>query len=69
MRLWKVAEGASDLRAKESPRGRGSVAGFSQVRTAMLATGVELLDPPADYSGKTGYGQGYYAAYYADPDG
>jgi catechol 2,3-dioxygenase-like lactoylglutathione lyase family enzyme len=40
-----------------------------QVHVAMLAAGAEVLDAPADYSGQPGYGQGYYAAFYADPDG
>jgi glyoxylase I family protein len=40
-----------------------------QVHAAMLAAGAEVLDAPADYSGQPGYGQGYYAAFYADPDG
>lgn len=28
-----------------------------------------VLDPPADYSGREGYSEGYYAAFFADPDG
>jgi hypothetical protein len=28
-----------------------------------------VLDPPADYSGQQGYGAGYYAVFFADPDG
>jgi glyoxylase I family protein len=40
-----------------------------RVHTVMLAAGAEVLDPPADYSGRPGYGQGHYAAFYADPDG
>jgi glyoxylase I family protein len=39
------------------------------VHAAMLAAGAEVLDPPADYSGRPGYRDGYYAAFYADPDG
>jgi glyoxylase I family protein len=35
----------------------------------MLAAGAEVLDAPADYSGQSGYNQGYYAAFYSDPDG
>lgn len=31
--------------------------------------GGEVLDPPADYSGRPGYGEGYYAVFFADPDG
>ena len=40
-----------------------------QVHAAMLAAGAEVLDTPADYSGQPGYSQGYYAAFYTDPDG
>jgi glyoxylase I family protein len=40
-----------------------------QVHAAMLAAGAEVLDGPAGYSGRPGYGQGYYPAFYADPDG
>ncbi|MGH0037227.1 MAG: VOC family protein [Myxococcota bacterium] len=40
-----------------------------RVHRAMVAAGAEVLDPPADYSGQSGYGEGYYAAFYADPDG
>jgi len=35
----------------------------------MLAAGATVLDPPADYGGQPGYGEGYYAAFFADPDG
>jgi hypothetical protein len=38
-----------------------------QVHAAMPAAGAEVSDPPADYSGRPGYSQGYYAAFYADP--
>ena len=40
-----------------------------QVHAAMLAAGAEVLDAPADYTGRPGYGDGYFAAFYADPDG
>ncbi len=40
-----------------------------RVHRAMLAVGAEVLDAPADYSGQAGYSEGYYAAFYADPDG
>ena len=46
-----------------------SPAKVDQVHAAMLAAGAEVSDPPADYSGRPGYSQGYYAAFYADPDG
>jgi glyoxylase I family protein len=39
------------------------------VHRAMLRVGAEVLDPPADYSGEPGYDQGYYAVFFADPDG
>ena len=40
-----------------------------RVHRAMLAVGAEVMDPPVDYSGQAGYDEGYYAAFYADPDG
>ncbi|HSJ96709.1 MAG TPA: VOC family protein [Myxococcota bacterium] len=40
-----------------------------RVHRAMLAAGAAVLDPPADYGGQPGYDDGYYAAFYADPDG
>jgi catechol 2,3-dioxygenase-like lactoylglutathione lyase family enzyme len=40
-----------------------------RVHRAMLSVGAEVLDPPADYGGQVGYDEGYYAAFYADPDG
>jgi catechol 2,3-dioxygenase-like lactoylglutathione lyase family enzyme len=40
-----------------------------RVHVAMVAAGAEILDPPTDYSGQRGYSKGYYAAFYADPDG
>ena len=46
-----------------------SVEQVDQVHAAMLDAGAEVLDAPADYSGQPGYGEGYYAAFYADPDG
>lgn len=39
------------------------------VHAAMRAAGATVLDPPADYTGQRGYSPGYYAAFYADPDG
>lgn len=39
------------------------------VHGAMLAIGATILDPPVDYSGRPGYEDGYYAAFFADPDG
>ncbi len=40
-----------------------------RVYEAMLEIGASILDPPTDYSGQTGYGDGYFAAFFADPDG
>ena len=40
-----------------------------RVRDAMLAVNAEVLDPPNDYSDHPAYTKGYYAAFYADPDG
>ena len=37
-----------------------------RVYEALLELGVTILDPPADYPQ---YGPGYYAAFFADPDG
>lgn len=39
------------------------------VHEVMLAAGATVLDAPADYTGQRGYSAGYYAAFYADPDG
>jgi catechol 2,3-dioxygenase-like lactoylglutathione lyase family enzyme len=39
------------------------------VHASMREAGATVLDPPADYSGQPGYSPGYYAAFYADPDG
>jgi len=40
-----------------------------RVHEAMRAVGAEVLDPPRDYGGRAGYGEGYYALFVADPDG
>lgn len=40
-----------------------------QAHQAILEVGGEVLDAPTDYGGQTGYGQQYYAAFFADPDG
>jgi predicted lactoylglutathione lyase len=34
-----------------------------------VAAGGTVLDPPFDYGGRSGYGEFYYAAFFADPDG
>ena len=39
------------------------------VYQALVEAGAEVLDPPSDYSGQPGYSDGYYAAFFADPDG
>ncbi|MCP5055637.1 MAG: bleomycin resistance protein [bacterium] len=36
---------------------------------AMHEMGATILDPPVDYSGQAGYSEGYYAVFFADPDG
>lgn len=41
----------------------------NQVHEAILAIDGEVLDPPAEYGGQPGYGQQYYAVFFADPDG
>ena len=46
-----------------------SPAEVDRVHAAVAAAGGTVLDPPADYSGQTGYSEGYYAAFFADPDG
>jgi glyoxylase I family protein len=40
-----------------------------RVHEAMVAVGATVLDPPTDYSGHPAYGEGYYAVFFADPDG
>lgn len=47
----------------------GSREVVQRVHQAMLEIGATVLDPPVDYSGEPGYGEGYYAAFFADPDG
>lgn len=36
---------------------------------AMVGVGAEVLDEPSDYGGRAGYGDHYYAVFFADPDG
>ncbi|MEM7020313.1 MAG: VOC family protein [Pseudomonadota bacterium] len=38
------------------------------VYRAMLAVDAEVLDPPTEYGGQAGYGESYYAVFFADPD-
>jgi len=40
-----------------------------RIHEAMVAAGAAVLEPPADYGGRPGYEVGYFAAFYADPDG
>lgn len=40
-----------------------------RVHEAMVAAGATVLDPPTDYSGHPAYSEGYYAVFFADPDG
>lgn len=42
---------------------------IDRIFAAMLEIGAEILDAPLDYSGQAGYSKGYYAAFFADPDG
>jgi catechol 2,3-dioxygenase-like lactoylglutathione lyase family enzyme len=44
-------------------------ADVERVHRALVAAGATVLDAPADYTGQRGYSPGYYAAFYADPDG
>lgn len=46
-----------------------SPADVDRVHAELVAAGATVLDPPADYGGTPGYSPGYYAAFYADPDG
>ena len=39
------------------------------VRPVCEETGGEVLDAPFDYSDRDGYSDGYYAVFFADPDG
>ena len=46
-----------------------SPAAVDEVHEAMLGIGATVLDPPTDYGGQAGYSKGYYAVFFADPDG
>jgi len=39
------------------------------VYASMKRIDAEILDPPIEYGGTTGYGDHYYAVFFADPDG
>ncbi len=47
----------------------GSDSLVDRVFQAMRRAGADILDEPADYGGRQGYGDHYYAAFFADPDG
>ena len=40
-----------------------------EAHARVAAAGGHVLDAPADYSGQRGYSEGYYAVFFADPDG
>jgi catechol 2,3-dioxygenase-like lactoylglutathione lyase family enzyme len=40
-----------------------------EVHERMIAASAHVLDPPHDYSGDPHYAPGYYAVFFADPDG
>jgi len=40
-----------------------------RVHRAVVEAGGEVLDPPLNYGGQSGYGEHYYAVFFADPDG
>lgn len=46
-----------------------SRAAVDAIHDAVRAAGGTVLDPPFDYSGRPGYEEGYYAVFFADPDG
>jgi glyoxylase I family protein len=46
-----------------------SDAAVDQVHAAIVTIGGEVLDAPKNYAGRPGYGDYYYAAFFADPDG
>lgn len=46
-----------------------SPAAVDEIHARVAAAGGRVLDAPADYSGQRGYSEGYYAAFFADPDG
>ena len=46
-----------------------SDAAVDRVHAAVVAAGGEVLDAPTHYAGKDSYGDYYYAAFFADPDG
>ena len=46
-----------------------SDAAVDRVHAAVVAACGEVLDAPTNYAGREGYGDYYYAAFFADPDG
>ena len=47
----------------------GSRDAVDEIHALISAAGGTVLDPPTDYTGREGYSEGYYAAFFADPDG
>ena len=47
----------------------GSDAEVEAVHAALRSAAAHVLDPPAHYGGTPGYGEHYYAVFFADPDG
>ena len=46
-----------------------SRAAVDAIHAAVRDAGGDVLDAPADYTGHAAYADGYYAAFFADPDG
>ena len=46
-----------------------SEAAVDRAFESVRAIGGEVLDPPTNYGGQSGYGEYYYAVFFADPDG
>ena len=46
-----------------------SEAAVDAAHAAVVAAGGTVLDAPMNYGGRSGYGEFYYAAFFADPDG
>jgi glyoxylase I family protein len=46
-----------------------SDAHVDRVYEAVVSAGGEVLDAPKNYGGQAGYGEYYYAVFFADPDG
>lgn len=46
-----------------------SRAAVDAIHAEVAAAGGSVLDAPAGYTGQAGYTDGYYAVFFADPDG